>query len=140
MSKTAAKGTTFSIGGKKVGSLKSIGGVAKSKDTIDVTSMDNKDGYKEFLGSFKDGGEVSVSGFFDYDDEGQKALEEAFESDDPQKCVIEFPKKLGCKWEFDGVVTAYETGAELEDAVSFDSTIKVSGKPVLAPSTAPTGT
>lgn len=132
MGKTAAKGTSFTIGGERVGSLTSIGGVAKSRDTIDVTALDNQDGYKEFLGGFKDGGEVSLSGHFDYADEGQKALEAAFEDDEAVECEIVFPTKLGCKWTFSGVVTAFETGAELEDAVSFDCTVKVSGKPTLA--------
>lgn len=136
MAKIAAKGTTFKIGSQAVGSLSSIGGVAVSADTIDVTTIDNKDGYKEFLGGFKDGGEVSLSGYFDYSDVGQKALYTAFESGAVSECEIVFPTGAACKWEFDGVVTAYETGAELEDAVSFDCTIKVSGKPTLSAATA----
>lgn len=135
MSKSAAKGTSFSIGTQVVGSLKSIGGVKVSADTIDVTTIDNADGYKEFLGGFKDGGEVSLSGYFDYADAGQKALYTAFESGSVTECVITFPSAIGAKWTFDGVVTAYETGAELEDAVSFDCTVKVSGKPTLEAST-----
>ena len=46
MGKTAAKGTTFKFGTQSVGSLSSIGGVAASADTIDVTTLDNADGYK----------------------------------------------------------------------------------------------
>ncbi len=129
--KTAAKGTRLTIGGKTVGSLKSIGGLSLSADTIDVTTIDNENGYKEFLGGLKDGGEVPVSGFFDYSDEGQKAVYAAFESGEVQECAIVFPEKLGCQWSFSGVVTALETGAELEDAVTFDATVKVSGKPKL---------
>lgn len=132
MSKSAAKGTSFSIGSKTVGALSSIGGVAVSADTIDVTTIDNATGYKEFIGGFKDGGEVALSGYFDYADEGQKELYNAFENGEISECVITFPADLGCKWTFSGVVTAYETGAETEDAVSFDCTIKVSGKPTLA--------
>lgn len=132
MAKTAAKGTSFKIATETVGSLSSIGGVAVSADTIDVTTIDNTDGYKEFLGGFKDGGEVSLSGYFDYADEGQQALYTAFESGAVSACEIVFPAGAGCKWTFNGVVTAYETGAELEDAISFDCTVKVSGKPTLA--------
>lgn len=136
MAKCAAKGTQFKIGDNVVGSLTSIGGVAASADTIDITALDNQDGYKEFTGGLKDGGEVSLSGHFDYADEGQKALYAAFESGDTVSCEIAFPTALGCKWTFDGVVTAIETGAELEGAVSFDCTVKVSGKPTLAAATA----
>ena len=117
MAKYAGKGTTFSFGSTEVGSLTSIGGVSVSADTIDVSTLDNADGYKEFIAGFKDGGEVSLSGYFDYSDAGQKALYTAFESG----AVT-----------FNGVVTAIETGVELESAISFDCTIKVSGKPTLA--------
>lgn len=135
MAKTAAKGTKFEIGSKSVGALTSIGGVAASADTIDVTSLDNEDGYKEFVGGMKDGGEVALSGHFNYVDEGQKALYDAFESGEASACVITFPAPSSCKWTFNGVVTTYETGAEMEGAVSFSCTVKVSGKPTLAAAT-----
>lgn len=134
MSKGAAKGTTFKIGTQAVGSLTSIGGVSLSADTVDVTTIDNTDGYKEFVGGFKDGGEVSLSGYYDYSDEGQTALYTAFESGTSTECTIKFPVSVGGQWTFNGVVTAYETGAEMDGAVSFDCTVKVSGKPTLAAS------
>lgn len=132
MGKTAAKGTSFKFGEQTVGALSSIGGVSASADTIDVTTLDNKDGYKEFIGGFKDGGEISLSGYFDYADAGQKALYTAFESGEATDCEIVFPASMDCKWTFEGVVTAIETGAELDGAVSFSCTIKVSGKPTLS--------
>lgn len=132
MAKHAGKGTTFSFGSTKVGSLTSIGGVSVSADTIDVSTLDNEDGYKEFVAGFKDGGEVSLSGYFDYSDAGQKALYAAFESGATTECIITFPTAMAAKWTFNGVVTAIETGVELENAISFDCTIKVSGKPTLA--------
>ena len=95
--KTAAIGTKFSIGEKVVGSLKSIGGVEASADTIDVTTIDNADGYREFVGGIKDGGEVPLEGYFDYSDDGQKALYDAFESGAALKCTITFPAPLSCK-------------------------------------------
>lgn len=132
MPKTAAKGTIFNFGEQAVGALSSISGVSASANTIDVTTLDNADGYKEFIGGFKDGGEVSLSGYFDYTDLGQKALYAGFESRDITECEIVFPASMACKWTFSGVVTAVETGAELDGAISFSCTIKVSGKPTLA--------
>lgn len=132
MAKYAGKGTSFSFGENAVGSLTSIGGVSVSADTIDVTTLDNADGYKEFIAGFKDGGEVSLSGYFDYSDAGQKALYAAFESGTVTECTILFPTAMACKWTFGGVVTAIETGAELDGAVSFSCTVKVSGKPTLS--------
>ena len=132
MAKMAGKGTKFSFGTTEVGSLTSIGGVSASADTIDVSTLDNENGYKEFVAGLKDGGEVSLSGYFDYADAGQKALYAAFESGEAADCVITFPTAMAAKWTFSGVVTAIETGAELEGAISFSCTVKVSGKPTLA--------
>lgn len=132
MAKTAAKGTSFKFGENTVGSLTSIGGVSASADTIDVTALDNTTGYREFVAGLKDGGDISLSGYFDYADAGQKALYTAFESGEEGDCEIVFPAAMDCKWTFSGVVTAIETGAELEGAVSFSCTVKVSGKPTLA--------
>lgn len=131
MGKSAAKGTTFKVGTVSVGSLTSIGGLALSADPIEVTALDSVDGYREFIGGLKDGGEVSLSGQFDYSDTGQKALHTAFGSGAATSCSIVFPAALSCSWSFNGIVVGLETNAELEDAVGFDCTIKVTGKPTL---------
>lgn len=129
-----ALGTTLSIGEVPtlVAGLTSIGGLELSADTIDVTTLDSEDGYREFIGGFKDGGEVAVEGFFDpTTGKGQKELYDLFESGEVEAFVITFPVTLGASWEFDGIVTAFGTGADLEDPLSFSGSIKVSGKPTL---------
>jgi predicted secreted protein len=102
-----------------------------SQDTIDVTTLDSDGEYREFIGGFKDGGEVSASGFFDPQDEGQAAVYAALEASSVEDFTIEFPASMGASWNFKGVVTAFQTSAELEEAVGFEITIKVSGKPTL---------
>lgn len=126
-----ALGTQLLIGVVAVGNLSSIGGIEGSAETIDVTALDSEGGYRKFLASFKDAGEVSISGFFAPGDAGQAAVYEAYESGDTSDFKIKFPAALGASWEFNGIVTAFSTSAELEDAISFESTIKVSGKPTL---------
>lgn len=124
-------GTILNFGGKKVAELTSIGGLELSADTIDITSLDSDGGYREFIGGFKDGGEVSISGFFNPKDGGQADVYKAFESGETEESEIVFPTALGASWEFNSVVTGFSTGAELEEAVSFEATLKVSGKPTL---------
>jgi len=132
---TRALGTTLEIGTTtpiKVGGLTEIGGLQLSADTIDVTTLDSEGGYREFIGGFKDAGEVPISGYFDNTTgKGQAEMYAAFESGDVTDFVIKFPATLNAKWTFKGVVTGFETGATLEDPVSFAATIKVSGKPNL---------
>lgn len=130
-------GTVLKQGTISVAELTEIGGLELSADTIDVTSLDSTGGYREFIGGFKDGGEVSISGFFAPDDPGQQALYNSFESGTTDSYTIEFPTQMGASWTFSAVVTKFSTSVAVEDAVSFEATLKVSGAPTL---TLPTGT
>lgn len=131
MSKSRAVGTKMIVNKKIVGGLKSIAGIEISADTVEVTDLGNEDGYKEFLAAFKDGGEVPVSGYMDSENEGQDECYAGLESGDVIPCEIRFPSKIGKSWYFNGLVTKFATGAEVEDAVTFEATVKVSGKPSL---------
>jgi len=127
---TRALGTKIQIGNDAIAGLTSIGGLELTADTIDVTTLDSTDGYRKFIGGFKDGGEVSISGFFEpTDTNGQNAFFTAFGAGTATAFSIIFPQ--GASWSFDGVVTGFTTSSELEDIISFEGTIKVSGKPTL---------
>ena len=137
MAKSRSVGTKFMLDTTAVGSLTNINGVELSSETTDVTALDNTDGYKEFLGGFKDGGEVAVEGYLDGEDAGQTAMYEAFEDQDVHAGKIVFPGKIGKTWNFNGVVTRFKAGdAGTTDALKFAATVKVSGKPTLAASAA----
>lgn len=139
MAKSRSVGTKLKIAAgsngstmTEVGSLKSISGIDASMDTVDVTDLGNTDGYREFVGGFKDGGEVGVSGYFDGENSGQVAIMDAFEAAVVKNFEIDFPAGIGKKWTFSGLVTKISTAASVDDAVSFEASIKVSGKPTLA--------
>lgn len=137
MAKSRSVGTKFLIDDKKVGALTSIKGVEISSDTTDVTDLSNEDGYKEFLGGFKDGGEVSIEGYLDSDDAGQSAMYEAMEDQEIHQGQIVFPAAIGKTWSFECVVTKFKAGdAGTNDALKFAATAKISGKPTLAASAA----
>lgn len=130
-----ALGTKLQIGDTTpvtVAGLTSIGGLELSADTIDVTTLDSDGGYREFIGGFKDGGEVPLEGYFEPETgKGQKELYDLFESGEKEAFVIQFPNNMA-SWEFNGVVTGFGTSADLEDPLAFSCTIKVSGKPTLS--------
>lgn len=133
---TRSLGTVLKIGkdvsATKIGGLTEIGGIELSADTLDNTTLESDGGYREFIGGFKDAGEVSLSGYLEISSSnGQKKMYDAFETGDVQDFAIEFPESIGAKWAFKGVVTGFSTGASLEDLISFGATIKVSGKPTL---------
>lgn len=127
-----ALGTTLAIGDTTVGGLTSISGVEISADTIDVTTLDSTGGYREFIGGFKDGGEVSADGYLS-DLGTEEATLAAMVGGDEEECVITFSN--GATWTFDGVLTGFSTSADLEDAIGFSLALKVSGPPVFAAGT-----
>jgi predicted secreted protein len=125
-----ALGTKILVGANSVADLTSIGGMDLSADTLETTTLDSVDGYRTFIQGLKDAGEVSTSGYFNVGDtNGQVALYNAFNTGALIPFTILFP--FGASWTFNGIVTGISTGSELEELVSFEATIKVSGKPSL---------
>ena len=94
MAKSKSVGTKFNIDDKAVGGLSSIGGVEVSSETTEVTALDNTTGYKEYLGGFKDGGEVPLEGFLDGDDQGQDAMYAAMEDQEEHSFSVVFRRQL----------------------------------------------
>lgn len=125
-------GTTLKKGETAIANLTSIDGVSVSSDTIETTNLSTAGGYRTFVTSLKDAGEVSISGHFDYT--AHNPLLTDFEDGSVDTYTIEFPDMgvtHGTQWTFSAVVTAFSTGVAMEDIISFDATLKVSGKPSL---------
>ena len=139
MSKSRGVGTLFKVGSgntaKTVGGLSSIDGVSVSSDEVEVTSLDNADGYREYLQGFKDGGEVPLSGFLDGADDGQAELYTLLESGAVTAMSIVFPAAIGKTWSFNAFVKEFTTSVDVDGAITFDVTVRVSGKPTLAATT-----
>lgn len=133
MTKAAKRsvGTKIMIGANAIGDLSSIGSPSITQEELDVTTLDSEGGYREFIAGFKDPGEVTISGFFVPNDVGQAAMYAALESGDVNDYQIVYPAELGASWSFPGIVTAFSVTTELEDAIGFEGTIRVSGKPTL---------
>ena len=127
MSKVSSVGTTLKSGSTEIGGLTSINGVEVSQDTVDVTDLGNTTGYKEYLAGFKDAGEVSAEGFLDDEDDGQAAALASLNDGTVGDYTINFPN--GGSWSFKGVISKFSTSADVDSAVTFSISIKVSGKP-----------
>jgi predicted secreted protein len=128
-------GTKLTVGKTnpvEVAKLTSINGVELTRETSDVTALDSEDGYREYEGSWKDGGEVSIEGYLVLEEgKGQKEIYDLFESNEVQDFSIVYPTTIDAHWDFKGLVTGFSTSADLEDPLGFSATIKTSGKPVL---------
>lgn len=126
-------GTTFTWNSNTVGELTSIGGVSLSADSIEVTTHQSSDYYKEFLPGLIDAGEFPIEGNFKQDDtNGQIAMLTDFNARTSRACVVTFPDSIAT-WSFTGFLTSYEIGAaDSAGVIPFSATIKISGKPTLA--------
>jgi predicted secreted protein len=125
-------GTTLKKGDVIIANLTSIDGIAVSADTIESTNLSTEGGYRTFVNGLKDAGEVSLSGHFGYTD--HSPLFNDFEASTLDSYTIEFPDiktTTGTQWTFTAVVTGFSTSVALEDLISFEATLKVSGRPTL---------
>lgn len=128
---TRSIGTKILIGQDSIGDLSSIGSPSTTTDELDVTTLDSKGGYREFIAGFSDAGEVPISGFFVPSDLGQAKVYAAMKSKEIQDFQIIYPPSLGASWSFQGYVSAFNVTSETEEAIGFESTIRVSGEPDL---------
>lgn len=128
-----ALGTLLKIAANSIAQVTSITPPEMTAESIDVTNLASQGGYRESIPGFKEAGEVGIVGFFDPSDTlGQMALYTAFETGSIDPYTILFPSALGASWTFNGGVTGFKTtGVEVDGAIGFEATIKVSGKPSL---------
>lgn len=133
---TFGAGTLFKIDATTpvtVGELTSITPPNKSADTVDTTTLSTADGYRTYKQGWKDGGEVSLSGYYDpTTGEGQAELEALFDSGEEETFKVVYPTGIGKTLSFNGVVTGIAPGVEMDGLITFECTIKVSGKPTMA--------
>ena len=117
----------------KVGEIIAVSEPSRTKDTVDATNMDSPDRYREFISGLKDGGEVPLEFNRIQDDEGQQALEAAFEYDGAIHVAITIPTVPPVRWNVRGIVTNREGETPMDDKMTANATLKVTGKPTLAP-------
>jgi len=112
-----------------IAEVNSITGPNKTRETIDVTSLDSVGGYREFIASFRDGGTVQLTMNFTratYD-----LMNDDFEDDTAQSYEIVLPDAENTTLEFNGLVTEVPLTISTDDKVTADVTIKVTGQPTV---------
>lgn len=107
--------------------VNSISGPGMSRETIDVTSLDSTGGYREIIAALRDGGEVSFQMNFtraNYD-----LMKADFESDTLQNYQILLDDTDNTAIEFTGLVMEFPLNIAIDDKITIDVTIRVSGQP-----------
>jgi predicted secreted protein len=107
-----------------------------SVDTVEVTTHDSADGFKEYIAGLADGGEVSFDVVFDPSNSTHNETTGGLKAFMDAKTVVnwkvEFPLSPVKTWAFSGFLTSFELEAPLDDALAGSMSIKVTGKPVLS--------
>lgn len=109
-----------------VAEVNSISGPDISRDTIDVTTLDSTGGYREFIGGFRDGGEISLDMNFTLATYG--LLKVDFEASASKNYQIVFSDTGATMFAFTGWVTNMGMAVPLDDKVTASVTIKVDGQ------------
>jgi predicted secreted protein len=128
-----ALGTLMKIGANSIAEVTSITPPEMTAESIDTTHLASVGGYRESIPGFKEAGEVGIVGFFNPSDTlGQMALYNAFQTGTIDSYTILFPSSFGASWTFTGGVIGFKTtGVEVDGAIGFEATIKISGAPSL---------
>lgn len=122
----------------EVAQVSSIGSVAITADEVEVTTLDNTSGFREYLTTFKDAGELPITLVWDPalpthgpTAEGLWAL---MLSQEQRPFKIEFPTKpTAYEATFDASVKTFPTPALTpDDALTADVSLRVSGTVTLA--------
>ena len=109
-----------------MGEINSITGPSKSRETIEVTRLEDVDGYRQYIGGLREPGTVSLNMNFtraNYD-----LLNTDYESDDVQAYSIELPDTDGTTFHFNGLLTELPLDIPIGDKITADITIQISGK------------
>lgn len=106
-----------------------------SVDSVEVTTHDSPNGFREYIAGLADGGEVSFDLVFDpanaTHNETTGGLKAIMDSKAVKNFKVEFPLSPVKTWAFAGFLTSFEIEASMEEALSGSVTIKVTSKPVL---------
>lgn len=94
-----------------------------SRDTEDVTAHDSPDGWREFIGLLKDGGEVSID--INYNPTVHDTLLDDFDDVDPRNYNVTFPD--ASVWSFAAILTGFEPDAPHDGKLAASLTFKVTG-------------
>lgn len=108
-----------------IAEINSIQGPDKSRETIDVTSLDSTGGYREFIAAFRDAGQVQLEMNFSRD--GYMDMNDDFESETLVDYQIVLGDSGNTTMEFSGLVVNIGLAIPLDDKITAPVTIKISG-------------
>ena len=120
------QGTIFKRNGVALSEINSINGPSKTRETIDVTRLEDEDGYRKFIGGLRNPGTIVLN--MNFTRSNYLLLNGDYESDEPQSYQIVLPDDDDTTFTVSGLVTELPLGIPIGDKISVDVTIQLSGK------------
>jgi predicted secreted protein len=137
-----AYGSTFKIGDgaaseafTAVAEVIDIDGPSMTRDSIEVTSQDSDDGWRERIPGWRDGDTVTVTANWlpnDATQDGSTGLWEQFNDDDNHNYQIVTPTAIGITISFAGHLTGFPLSLSLEEQAQVEFEIAISGAVTIA--------
>lgn len=109
--------------------VKGVRGPSISGSTADITSFDSPNGFREFIGTLRDGGTLSFSINYDPGDTTHAALMSDLIAGTTRNFEMHFNDADDSILDIAGIVTGFEISAELEQVVQASCTIKITAEP-----------
>jgi hypothetical protein len=110
-----------------VADVTEIGVLDVTSETIETTVHGNPSGWRTFIGGLKDGGELKMS--INYDPANHGTIFTAIGETTTHEITL--TDAGGAIVTFGGIITGLAVGAPMDDKLTGDVTIKVSGPPVI---------
>jgi predicted secreted protein len=103
-----------------------------TKEQVEATHTDSPDGFREYIGGLKDGGEFSatmnyVPGNATQGNASGGLLNDFLTQSTPRNWRVTFPGSPAMMWTFKAVVTGYEVAPPIDDRVTLTATFRVAG-------------
>ena len=111
-----------------VANVTEVGVLDVSVDTLETTTHGSAGQWRTFVSGLKDGGELRMS--INYDPTTHNEIYSEIGQDDT-KFRVSLPDTGAATVSFDGVITGWSSSAPMDDLLTAEITIKVSGAPVI---------
>lgn len=111
-----------------IAEVNNISGPSGSRDTVDVTHMESPNGFREFIAGLADPGEISFTVNLIPSNTTHQNLLTDFNLGTVRNWQMVLPFAGNPTLAFEGIVTGYPWNVPLDDKVSADITIKVTGQ------------
>jgi len=114
----------------EIAGVTNISGPSFSVDTEDVTDMDSANGWEEHIPTIKRSGEVALDIHFEPTETTHTDVTSAL--GEQRSFQLVFPDDSSTQWDFDAIITGFETEEPYDGKISGSINLKITGEPTLA--------